>query len=397
MTLLSVVLLFSRIGSSQQVQCVEYPRSSDSVVSVQAIIRLGAMSPVEEAEARVLCETFRKGTEEYSGEQVLSYGAQGGAPVRFTFMPDHIRISILMPSGGLGVGLDLISALIQRPRLPDDAIRTEIEVIERESPDIWTLAKFPYRLTVKGITPTKVRNFAKYVLRPENIVICIGGAIQPGEGESSVRSHFSQWKLGIPGNKQDSQGEIIRIDTSKFRPAIYNFIAKDESPEPRSVLTKLVALTQIGFGKQSSLFRIVREKLGISYQQDAFLWPSPTGFKARFIFFTTQKVSEADIRTALLGDINIWTESDLERARRLLIASFEGAIPFGPMWITRTGQPSNSLEDQTFLRGYWLMKFGQTYSLETNTSEIEKVTLPSIKKIAADIVTNSKLTMTVGD
>jgi hypothetical protein len=82
--------------------------------------------------------------------------------------------------------------------------------------------------------------------------------------------------------------------------------------------------------------------MGISYRQEAFLWPSRNGWTPRIFLTGADPVSRAQaeqLRERLIANASAWTDADLVRAKSCLRESLTGTGVWSPL----TAAPGNSL------------------------------------------------------
>ena len=68
-------------------------------------------------------------------------------------------------------------------------------------------------------------------------------------------------------------------------------------------------------------------------------------------------------------------------------AVFTYHVPFNPLYVLGDSPVGNSLEDQTFLRGYWQLKTGKPWSTAALLDSMKQVTLEDLKTQATAILT----------
>ena len=132
------------------------------------------------------------------------------------------------------------------------------------------------------------------------------------------------------------------------------------------------------------MHRVLRDQLGLSYRQEAVVWPSKKGWTPRFIFARTGNdiLVGGTAREALVKDVETWDESTLSRARAMAISSMEGSNPLSPLWIGLNGAMGADLEDRCAWAGITTMMSGSTIEQVTVTGLLSAVTLDELKAAA---------------
>jgi hypothetical protein len=111
----------------------------------------------------------------------------------------------------------------------------------------------------------------------------------------------------------------------------------------------------LGQGKSSVLFRVAREELGLSYRQEAFLWPTAGGWQPRVYLTSADPLPIAkleQLKERMLAEVSTWNESDLQHAKQMLVASITGEGVWSPWMIGPSGGAFNTPEDRTILEAF---------------------------------------------
>ena len=102
-------------------------------------------------------------------------------------------------------------------------------------------------------------------------------------------------------------------------------------------------------------------------------------------------VQRADtIRSELLEDVKAWTVDDLNRALGMANAVLDRNVPFSPLYVLGDGPVGSTLEDRTFLAGYWQSKTGKAWNPMELLESMSHVTLDDLKEHATSILNSAK-------
>jgi hypothetical protein len=151
---------------------------------------------------------------------------------------------------------------------------------------------------------------------------------------------------------------------------------------------KLLAVYALGVGKGSAVFRVLREREGWSYRQEAFLWPTPKGFRTRLLMATDLPNDDwpKAMRAALRADVEGWTDADLKRATGLAKAQMVRGIGPDPFYLTPKGPAGETPAGQAFETAYWHGKAGRALDEARLASQFELVRLDELKETALDML-----------
>jgi hypothetical protein len=174
------------------------------------------------------------------------------------------------------------------------------------------------------------------------------------------------------------------------------------SPEWKSNETspaRWLALYALGAGKGGSLYRIARERHAWSYRQDAFLWPTFAGWRARLFVPMALADGAADraktIADELLTDIATWDEVARARALGMAQANLVRGVPFGPV-LLGDFTLGRTQSDRALWGTYWQMKTGRPWTEGALLGQMDGVTVEDLKSAAVEIVKSAELRILPG-
>lgn len=380
---MTTALLFALAFAGPKVVEVSEPGSGQVVV--QAFVKAPPnMSDREQAAWAVLALTLYDGTSEFSRYPLVSYGSQAGIPLKIEAWPDFLSIRIVEPKGGLSVGAQILESLCYRASLTTQATQESIQTLRRRRTDGWSAALSNLDPPYDKVTIEQVRNLYAVAFRPENITLVFGGELLGGEGQKEAAVRF------VPAAQAPSR---LRFDrparprlSTKDRVATFELCGDPLTPNSVSGKAKLLATFALGVGKDAGLFKIVRQRLRLSYRQEAVLWPSQRGWLPRFLFARSADDARpetlGEVREALLKDVETWEAPTLERARVMAKAAFSGSSPVTPFWVSPDGRMTSSLSDRCAWTGLNAMMTGAG----VETPELDDVTLEELKAAATDML-----------
>ncbi|MFN3728209.1 MAG: hypothetical protein ACK4XJ_00655 [Fimbriimonadaceae bacterium] len=378
---------------------VEYPAPQYGVVSIQCAVRYPELNLTEASIVGLLPGILSSGSARYPGVLFRNYAAKGGAPFRVTARPDGLRIEVQTMPLDLELGMDLMASLLREPEIDRAALRAALESAPIQPRDWFLSSLSPTRPEYEGTRVEQVLQLFRRVVRPEHVTIAVGGAFEPGVPTTGFGERMRDWR--VPASREllqrhEGRGELRRREG----PTTISFFGTVVKPSLNQVGIQLTAMAALGSGRSGAMTRIVREEMRRSYRQHALLVPTSHGFLPVLTFATMPSDDDLElggrVREALLSDIDSWNEANVVAARRYAISSFSGQAEWGPLFLTAHGSPGPGLADQTYLRAWWQMTFGQPYRASQVATMIEDVSVEKAKQRARQIVEQATIQVILG-
>jgi predicted Zn-dependent peptidase len=273
-------------------------------------------------------------------------------------------------------------------------------VAARKPPTYWGAALRPRELDVRSIRGREIVELYEQITAKDTLRIAIGGPFQPAQ----VREVWGKKEAAWPAPKYIARSPFP--PSGRIRPrnpggvTTLEFAGPTFAADDAALPTRLLALVALGSGKGSSLFRVARGELALSYRQEALLAPSPKGWQPRLILAMRPRADEVEVvstlRTALLSDVERWSEAHRLRAVGMADLSLTRATELSPLSLWRTGPVPNNLEGRTFLKAYWPMKTGQAWNPERLADATRNVTLADLKAAAHELLEQANVTLLTG-
>ncbi len=372
--------------------------NADTVV-VQAFVPAPEMGARDAAAWRVLGRVLLLGTREFSRDQVMRYGSQAGlAPVVVT-MPDFMRVEFVAPKGGLSVAGELLEAVVKRPILPELDIRESTARLLGTHRQAWSEALWPVVPAWESVRVEDVRSLYARAFRPERVTFAVGGAIKPGEGIAEMAKRFVKWSVQRPPRARYDLP--VKPMPAREEP-VSTFELRGEAVNPATPngSATMLATFALGVGKEGAMFRVLREQMGLSYRQEALLWPSATGWVPRLMVARRARPDEAGtvgaMREALLADVAKWDENARVRALAMAEASVLRQMPLNPFWLDAGGPMGDNLSDRTAWRGYLTMVGSGAVDERLLLDSMRNVTLEQMQAAAKSLLEGASATVVAG-
>ncbi|MBI1755976.1 MAG: insulinase family protein [Fimbriimonas ginsengisoli] len=371
------------------------PDPTASMVVIEAVVFHPKAGPYDQPMLEVLARTLFEGTDTYPRDELRRLSLGSGGPLRCSTMPDALRIEIGVSPDRLAKGLAVLRSLLTEPLLPDavvERVKAELPFANR-SP--WAEAQQPEVLNFGLVRQPDLARFSRRLFRSNHLSVAVSGPFRPNEARDAWMRATSDWQddpvdfstpeaANLPEQKRHSKA----VTTIELRGT--EFSAADTT-----VPAKVLAAFALGVGKQSAVFRVLRERLRLSYRQEAFLWPTAGGFVPRVVFAVKPSEREGDLGAkaadALRKDVASWTETDRQRAFAMAEAVFERGLDLNPMHLSLLGPQANSQDGRTFLAAYWPVKMGSPWNERRFMASLRAVSLETMRSEADASLATAKV------
>jgi hypothetical protein len=394
-----MIALLALITMATTPRIVEIPCPDANRLAVQVMIKLPELDSRELAFAQILEANLLEGTEDFTKNNLLLMTSKTGHPIRCILAPDHLRIQFSLPENGLSNASLIIDSILRRALLDPEKIKASSETLPFRNLPYWSEALDFRKSQFPKLKQSEVVGFYHHLFRPENVTIAVSGPFEPGKAEEAIKTPLVDWIPGRDDYPKFHYADMPIWSGSRRRSLttfeIYSMLPDGELPK------QLTIASVLGLGKGSLVFRIIREKMRISYRQEAFLWPSEKGLQLRIIVAYSQSADAQElaekVRAELLKAVDLLDESDLSRAQTLFTTSWQNGIVSGPMLIGSSIPLGNSLEDRTLLAGYGTMKTDAPWLYDKLIDDVRSVGLADVKKTARALLESAKVRVIKGD
>lgn len=284
----------------------------------------------------LLAESMSQGTSDMTAADLRAFSLQAGAPIRIEAFEQSIRITIQEPAGGLSTAVSLLDSLLRRALLDDVAISRARVVLRSRRAGPWAEALLPSLLQSPTATDAQVRQLYAIASRPERVWIAC--ADQDVESATLLlRQQFGEWRpTQTPATRparQPSRGRNPTVGSLQM----YG--------QPGSLggsnAARTLAMFALGVGKGGLLHRLLREREGWSYRQEALFWPTASGWQPRLVVLASGSIDAKAALEALFAGVAGLAAADLARAKAMARSALEGALPVSPFWGGLSGPIGN--------------------------------------------------------
>lgn len=374
---------------------IELPDANAPYITFQACVQLGTLDSRGLAEANIAADTLLYSTDGFSHSQLQQYATQTGEMMRCTLSPDHIRVQLEVPKGQLKLGFEILNDLLRHSSFDEDLVSEDVPDYPYRQRGYWLEALEPWAPDYNRLTRADVQDFYRRAFTPENTVIGIGGPFDKAEADADAQTYFADWKAADLPKQYPSLKPVPEQPRHLFPIASIELYGGQYTAGMDSFPAQLLAATALGIGKGSSLHRIAREKLALSYLQQSVVAPTPLGLQTKLLVFFApsngQEQLPGTLRKALQDDVSAWNEDIRQRAIGMAGAFLLEGAAMSPLFIDSDRIQTDSLEDRTFMQTYWRQKTGKPWDPEALLAAMKTVSLDDLKKTASDFLANARV------
>lgn len=353
--MISALLLAAvRLDSPTIIEVID--PTSDRIY-LQAVSKRESNDEQSEVTWQLWKELVPQGTIGYTRDQLWEYGSLAGSSIRVTVASDHVGIGLAVPKGQVGLGTDLMAELIGAPLFSDDLVKAAEEELPFRRIDPWQFAIQRVAVNQKAISTNFLRFTPQALMNRERTRVVISGAFEAGTATEELSSRWpSQTSMVQRRNPPPGQVAGLRLKGSPV--TMVNLVGPER---PIGELPAgLMAACALGLGKSSAVWRVVRQKERLSYRQEAYLVPSPKGFRLQVTLAFKPREDQAEVgekvRAALLKDLESWDESVVTRTQGAAKLAFETNLLPLPFYLQPERPLTTSAEDAVYYRAWAALK-----------------------------------------
>lgn len=384
---------------SHQPTILEIPEKGASYTTVQAIVQTGSIEGRDRAYAKIVADTLLDGSQDFNKYRLLQYSTLAGERMRCTLSPDHFRIQLEVPNGQLMLGAEIMSDLLRNARLDDESVTDALAKAPFRASNYWAEALAPFKLNFSHIKRASIQAFYEHTFTPDNTSIAVLGDFKPGDAKAAFSRYLSDWTAPRPRRR-----ELPEPDTALARHGFplttVGFEGSQFAGTDDALPTQLLTATALGVGKWSSMHRVLRERLGLSYRQEAVLTPTPLGFRLQLVFARAPGENESSLadqaRAALQADVQTWNEDVRQRALGMAEAYLLNGAPVSPLDFDDLRPIGSNLEDETFMQAYWRAKVGKAWDPHALLEQMKAVSLEQMKAAATALLKDAPANVITG-
>lgn len=374
--------------TAESIQVIEQPMPGSDLVAFQAFVQAEVSGQKDLSAWEMVGPAVLEGCLDYSSTEVSSVATRAGYWPEIAVLPGMIRIQMVCRPADAPDVANMLTQSLLVPKLREDGLlKSKAQVLAKRSRP-FDLALRTLELPLEDVKPDDIRMIHQLAFRPKNIKIYISGNMEVGVLPNVIKRAERDWKdPGRPGRRP------LQLDP---RPPVHSgsavasveLRAEPITASSRFAAARLLATTALGVGKDCTMFRVLREQLGLSYVQEAVLWPTTEGWIPRFVMLRDGGSVEdiAKMRTAMLEDIEKWDENVLKRALVLARASLTDGLPWSPVWLDSYGPMADTSADKLALFGYLDLVGQGGLSPNRWAATLENVELDTVKMQAKEML-----------
>jgi len=368
------------------------------VVTVEAVMRLPRTGPRERAELAILADVLLDDTEEYGHRQLVNFTALSGQTVRCDLYPDALRVRYGVLESDSASVVPILANIVHDSELHEEAITASVEKLLFQRRDYWTSALEPEVLKYRQARVQDIGALYKTIGRPENLHITIAAPAALGDDLSERwRTAVGEWHVGA--NPAFAPDTDTPKPSGERRGKLTTILLRGKPVRPTDpdFPTNLLAIFALGGGKDSAVWKALREGLGWSYRQEALLRNSPDGLEPVVEVVTSHSDADIDranqVRPALEKAVLAWTPADQAHAVASAEALFNRGIGLDPLYFKST-RPAG--DDALFMRTYWRFKTGEDWNPKILLDAMANVEVKKLQAAATAILEGANIELIRG-
>lgn len=366
-------------------------------------------SPAEAGCSHFLEHLLFKGTEDISARQIAEAFDSVGARSNAFTSKEYTCYWGQMRDEDLGMGLGLLSEMIQRPAFRSEEIESEANVVLEEinmneddpadvAHDQFARALWGDHMLAKPVLGTKesitamdrdvIAGYWRRRYHPSTVVVAVAGHVEHGEAVAMVEDRFGGWAGDDGGHDLteaaiDPRVGVVTRDTEQAHIVIggESLTRGDDRRFAFGILNHVV-----GGGMSSRLFRRIREERGLAYAVYAFRMPyADSGAFGVYVGTTPHQTS--DVLTLVRDELAEVVKhgiggEELERAKGNMKGGLALSMEDTNSRMVRLGRHELTGIDHL--------------TLDETVARIDAVTLDEVHAVAGDIYTGPFVIGAVG-
>lgn len=374
------------------------PPVQPGVITVEALMRSPNVGAIGRAELTLLGETLLSDTHEYGHRQMVKLTVMSGDTVRCDVLPDCLRIRFGVSEADAASVIPLLTNILHDSELRDDDFKAAIDSLSFRRRDYWSSALEPEALRFREAHADETRALYREMGRPENLVISIAAA------PNVASDLYKAWQSALATWDKTPQhllppNHAIPKPTFHRRGKLTTIVLRGAAIDPAApdFATQLLAVFGLGGGKDSAVWKGLREGLGWSYRQEAILRNSSTGLEPVVEVVTVHSDADIDrsllVRPALEKVVDKWTEADKLHAVAAAEALFSRGLGLDPLYFKGTKPAS---DDALFMNTYWRFKTGQNWQPQALVAAMRNVDVKTMQAAATKMLESSNVELIQG-
>lgn len=374
---------------------VEWFDATPKTVSIQAVIKVPRLDSRHRNLLRLVVGCIGKDTKPYSAIQIAEVVGRTGSRVRTSMMEDHIRVGMDVLPVDLNNGITMMGAILKDAVIKPGDLEAVSNDLQFREFSFWRNAVELNPFENPKYTAKEVTDLIAVVFRPENVTLGVGGNVQPGLATRKWEEIKAKWQLGRKPELYLAKEDPPPTPVAAGEMNVFDFQGASFTGTDAAFTTKLLALTALGTGKATSLWTVAREKLNLSYRQEAVLSPTLDGFMPRLLIAHSGKEDldkkATQLKEGLIENIKQWTDEDRQRAIGMASSYLVRGGDLSPLYFFPDRPISRELSDQVFVMAYWSMKTGGRWNPHNLVGRLGFVEIEDLKQTALHFIENARL------
>lgn len=393
------LLVAMAVGQTNLFRIHEVPVPGEQLIVMQAWVKGGDFPADEAAAWKILPDVMIAGTTTYTAPEVRRLATSAGFPVSVVSYPDMLRIQVVATPGDWQNAVRVFASLYFEPNLRQVDVDAAVKdaMLRRTSP--YEFAADPRELNYGSVNEQLVRYVWQKHAQPAGTEFVVYGAVEPGL-VAMLHQELRQWRQPAKATVRRGVSPAVVAKAIPGGVSVYRVACKPLTPSMQFSSAKLLATFALGAGKDCTLWRVHREKQGLTYLTEGILYPTLTGWRPTFTMLRTAGPEENKqlftMVADMLADIETWDEQTLIRAKALAVASLTTGHPASPFWLTPSGPMAVGTLQQASWRGYLNLSGATAIGPAKWAEMLDVVDVETLKAQAKAMLTDSEIQLISG-
>lgn len=383
-----IPLLCLTLQTAKPCELIEVPSPAESKITLEAYVRLPELSNAHLYVLTKATAAAVRQTSKFPPRSVRAVFSPGYGP-RYSVTGNGIRIGFTVEPDNWKTGLSLMQSILTEPVFLSDLDREPDATVKSPIDRFYQIGDvFKRDFNPRGVLPMWYS-----LVNSKTVTVAISGPFATGEPTKRWESYASGWTNSGRNN--------LQVNTKTEFPPARNtddrivMLESASLQEPIAPLT--LAATILGVGRDSILFRLCREEMKISYQQEAIVLPDRKNWRLRVGVFTDQKNTDPvvllKLKDELKKSINALSESDVQRA----LGAAKGALQYQqrtlPIIIGNPGELPSDPASRLHFDLVWRTIEGKRFEPSSLISDMNTVGLEKVKSLLNRFIDSCELSI----
>lgn len=318
------------------------------------------------------------GTVSLSRTQISELAARAGGRLEVSRIGDGLRITLRVLPADWQAGSQAFAQLVTAPRFSPETVGNAVVTLPFQAQFYFQEALYPFKFDYRPLGSKPWEHLSAF-WSSQQTAIAVTGPFLAGSAKSELSSHM----IALKPREVKTDPLETPLRARRFPVSTIAYATVAAPPSIVHLAHMSVAAFMLGAGKTAALYQSVREEVGLSYRQEAFVWLGAQGVQIRAIIARNGPFDALvkEFGPKLVEQIKMWGESDLARAKLGLERALAGSWPVNPLAYTGLGEAN----DEGYQAAFSHVMFGDASGFKGLNSAIGRVKLEEVRALATEL------------